>query len=185
MKGLALILLTIITLGCAKVNLQTSQPIKLDINMRVDVYQHVAKDIDDIESIVSGGKKQTKPKEGQSLLNYFIKGAYAQEGLSPQVEEAALRRKDRFSEVTSLEASGVLGENNCGLLEIRDQGQANSSLQKLLSDENSDRAVIYTGVAKKNGTSVSDVHKIYSQKLQENAPAGTPIQDASGSWRIK
>jgi uncharacterized protein YdbL (DUF1318 family) len=185
MRSLTLLLLVIATLGCAKVNLQTSQPIKLDINMRVDVYQHVAKDIDDIENIVSGGKKQAQPKEGQSMLNYFIGNVYAQDNLSPEVEEAALRRQARFSEVYSLEASAVLGENNSGLIEIRDMGRASASLEKLVNDENSDRVIIYAGVAKKNGTSTGDVQKIYAQKLQGNAPRGTPIQDSSGAWKVK
>lgn len=183
MKKFVFVFAIFAVFGCAKVNLQTSQPIKLDINMRVDVYQHVAKDIDDIENIVSGSNKQAQPKEGQSMLNYFIASVYAEDGLSPQVEEAALRRKARFSEVTSLQEKGTIGENSLGLLEIKAAG--GSSLEKLIKEENDDRMIIYKGIAKKNGTSVEEVQKLYAKKLQENAPGGTPIQVSSGEWKIK
>ena len=44
--------------GCASVQVNApKEPIKMDISMRLDVYQHVVKDIDDIESIVAGGGK--------------------------------------------------------------------------------------------------------------------------------
>ena len=54
----------------------------------------------------------------------------------------------------------------------------------MVSDENSDRMVIYKGVAAKNGTSVAEVKDIYAKRLQEDAPAGTPIQKAGG-WTVK
>jgi len=77
-------------IGCARVSLQGSEkPIKVDISMRLDVYQHVEKDADSIENIVSGGKDK------QSFLNLFVSVAYAQEEMSPEVHDAALRRKDR------------------------------------------------------------------------------------------
>src|SRR3989338_2999357 len=92
----------ILIFGCARVRVEVpKEPVKIDISMRLDIYQHVQKDIDDIESIVSGSKEKHKPKDNHSLRNFFIGSAYAQEGLSPEVEEAALRRKDRREELSS------------------------------------------------------------------------------------
>jgi hypothetical protein len=80
--------------GCARVQVRAPKdPIKLDISMRLDVYQHVEKDIDAIENIVSGSGDQ-------GFLDVFVKEAYAADELSPEVEQAALRRRDRRAGLT-------------------------------------------------------------------------------------
>jgi uncharacterized protein YdbL (DUF1318 family) len=178
------VLLVILVMGCASVQVKAPKdPIKVDITMRLDVYQHVEKDIDSIEDIVSG-KAAPKPKGGMQL-NLLFTNAYAEEGLSADVEQAALRRRDRRDELVSWEQKGVIGENSMGLVEAR-SGQAPGGL---VSAENADRMVIYKGIAKKNGTSVEDVQKIYAVRLQEDAPAGTPIEIAAPAgnrvWKTK
>lgn len=179
----------ILSLSCARVRVEVpKEPIKVDISMRLDIYQHVQKDIDDIENIVSGSKE--KPKAGNnSSLNYFVVTAYAQEGLAPEVEDAALRRKDRRTELISWEGKGVVGENMSGLVEIRKPEGATDALEQLVKSENSDRLIIYQAVAEKNGTSVEEVQKLYAKRLQEDAPSGTPIEslNAAGDyeWKIK
>jgi uncharacterized protein len=180
----------ILSLGCARVRVEApKEAIKVDISMRLDIYQHVEKDIDAIENIVSGSQEKQKADNNHSFLNNFISNVYAQEGLSPQVEQAALRRKDRRSGLISWESKGFVGENKSGLVEIVRPDQDNSALGQLISAENSDRMVIYQAVANKNGTSVEDVQKIYAKRLQADAPAGAPIEvlNANGSyeWKIK
>lgn len=185
MKIFILLLVGLLSwLGCARVQVQAPKdPIKLDISMRLDVYQHVEKDIDDIESIVSGSGDQ-------GFLNIFVKEAYAAEGLSPEVEQAALRRRDRRPALVSWQEKGVIGENKSGLLEIRDSAKAGEETRALVNAENNDRMVIYQSVARKNGTSVDDVKKLYAKRLQEDAPAGAPIEvfkeaNSSYEWKIK
>lgn len=181
----------LVLLGCARVKVEGSkEPIKLDISMRLDVYQHVEKDIDAIEDIVSGSKDKNSSGDSRSLLNYFVATAYAQEDLSPQVEEAALRRKERRPELISLEEKGVIGENKSGLVEIRLAGSNDSSTEKLVEAENKDRMFIYEQLAQKNASSLEEVQKLYAKRLQENAPVGTPIEvldEASGvyKWQLK
>ncbi len=178
----------IIILGCARVRVEAPQkPIKVDISMRLDIYQHVEKDIDAIENIVSGTKGKDKAADKQSLLNSFVSFAYAEEGLSPEVEQAALRRKDRYNELISLEEKGAVGENKNGFVEARDAKNAGSS-EELIKSENSDRMLIYKAVAEKNGTSVEEVEKLYAKRLQASAPIGAPIEvlnEASGSYEWK
>ena len=82
-------------LGCARVRVEApKEPIKVDISMRLDIYQHVEKDIDAIENIVSGppGEQKAADKGKQSFLSYFLETAFAEGSLSPEVEKAALRR---------------------------------------------------------------------------------------------
>ena len=171
-----LVICLMFMLGCATVRVQApKEPIKVDISMRLDVYQHIQNDIDAIESLVSG------PGD-QSFLGFFVGTAYAQ-GLSPAVEEAALRRKARLPALTSLESSGVVGENAAGLVVVRSGGDPSAGA--IVSDENNDRMVIYGEIAAKNGTPVSDVQKLYAERLQRDAPAGTPIETPPGNWRTK
>jgi uncharacterized protein len=174
--------LTVGLLGCARVSVQGSkEPIRLDISMRLDIYQHVKNDIDDIENMVSGPKDQAKPKDKQSFLGYFIADAYAQEGLGPDVEQAAMRRKERRSELAGAESRGAIGENKSGMVEIRN---GDGSLQGLVSAENQDRTTIYRAVAQKNGAAIEDVQKLYAKRLQSDAPSGTPIEGPDG-WAKK
>jgi len=190
--SLFFLLSAVFILGCARVRVEApKEPIKVDISMRLDIYQHVTKDIDDIENIVSGAKTAPEKKDKQSGLNYFMATAFAQEvGLSPEVEQAALRRKDRRAELNSWQEKGVAGENKSGLVEIRSPEKADSSVKSLVEAENNDRMTIYQAIAKKNGTSVGDVQELYAKRLQNNAPSGTPIEvlnEATGSyeWQLK
>lgn len=176
----------ILVLGCAKVQVQAPKdPIKVDISMRLDIYQHVENDINAIENIVSGSKAQPVSSDKQSFLGRLMPYAYAQEGLGADVEQAALRRRDRLAALSSQESKGVVGENDAGQVEIRKSQAADSSVRELVSAENADRLIIYKSIAKKNGTSLEDVQKLYAKKLQGSAPSGTPIEVASSNWQIK
>lgn len=181
----------VLSFGCARVRVEApKEAIKVDISMRLDIYQHLEKDINAIEDIVSGSKEKQKSGNNNSLLDSFVSNAYAQDILSPEVEQAALRRKDRYSALVSFEREGVVGENRFGLVEIRIRiTETGAILDALVKAENEDRMIIYQAIAKKNGTSVEDVQKIYVKRLQADAPLGTPIEilTSSGSyeWNIK
>lgn len=113
--------------------------------------------------------------------------AYAAQGLSPDIEAAAFRRKDRYTQLVALQVKGGIGENKLGLLEIR---TADISSKDLVDAENRDRMMIYQAVAQKNGTSVEAVQQLYAQRLQSDAPAGTPIEVLNNStglyeWKVK
>ncbi len=167
-------------LGCARVSMVApKEAIKLDVSMRLDVYQHVAKDIDSIENQVSGPGKKTASQNHQSLLDYFSTNAYAQDDLGPGVQAAVANRRNRRPELVAMEAKGSIGENASGLVEVRA-----GSGQDLVQAENNDRLIIYKAVAQKNGTSLSDVQQMYANRLQADAPSGTPIEGPSG-WSIK
>ncbi len=167
--------------GCARVRMEApKEPIKLDVTMRVDVYQHVVKDINDIEDAVSGSTSKKWPGN-QSLMDLIISKAYADEGLGPEVEAAIEGRKARRPQLISLEAKGVIGENRSGLVEVR---MSDPAAQELMQAENDDRMVIYNAIARKNGSTLEDVQKLYAQRLQGDAVAGTPIEEDIG-WKIK
>ena len=169
--------------GCARVRVEApKEAFKVDISMRLDVYQHVAKDIDSIENIVSGSSQKQAGSDKKSSLNIFVSEAYAQEGLGADVEQAALRRRDRKPQLSQYESNGVIGENGAGMVEIRTA--AGSDVRALVGAENADRMIIYTAVAQRNGTAVVDVQKLYAKRLQGDAPTGTPVE-VDGAWKTK
>lgn len=177
--------------GCARVQVEgPKEAIKVDISMRLDIYQHVSQDIDEIENIVSGGQPVPATPSGQSLRRgFFCSRAYAQEGLSPEVEQAAVRRRDRRPQLAAWQQQGVVGENKDGLAEIRDPSRQDAGLAALVAAENGDRMIIYRAVAQKNNTSVEQVQRLYAERLQNDAPAGTPVETPAGpgifQWKIK
>lgn len=162
--------------GCATVQVQAPKdPIKMDISMRLDVYQHVVKDIDSIESIVSGTRQS-------AFAEFLVTTAFAAD-LDPAVEAAAIRRRDRRDQVAAWQSQGLVGESRAGLLRIR--GSVDASATSVIAQENQDRQLIYEALAAKNGTSVGDIQKVYSERLQQDAPAGTPLEGADGTWTPK
>ncbi len=184
MQFLALGLLVAV-IGCASVEVKAPKdPIKMDIAMRLDVYQHVVKDADDIESIVEGrsGKGATMLS---SVAGFWVGTAYAEDGgLGLEATEAAYRRRDRRADLIALEVKGVLGEANTGLVTARGSS-ADANAQAILSAENSDRMIIYRAIARKNGSSVQDVQKVYAERIREGLPSGALFQSADGSWSNK
>ncbi|MFA5388419.1 MAG: DUF1318 domain-containing protein [Candidatus Omnitrophota bacterium] len=154
-------------IGCARVRVEApKEAIKLDVSMRLDIYQHVVKDIDAIEDIVSGKEEKLPAPKNGSRLDIFVKEAYAEDLLSPEVERAALNRRDRRPQLLSLEEKGIVAENDRGLVEARDG--LDPSARALVEAENNDRMVIYKALAAKNGISVEEVQKIYSKKLRDS-----------------
>ena len=96
-KNVLFALIFLAGLGCARVRVEApKEAIKVDVSMRLDIYQHVEKDIDNIENMVSA-------KDKHSLLGLFETKAYADDNLGPQVQQAIERRKDRRADLIALE----------------------------------------------------------------------------------
>jgi len=154
--------------ACAKVNVETKKPIRVDINMRVDVYQHLLKDVEAIESEVYG-------KEKKKLNGIFsLKKVYAAE-YSSVVEEAIKRRKERSSKLKEYFDQGIIGENKEAYIEIVKEdfpSVMREKIVKLVEEENKDREMIYKATAEKNGVTVSQVEKVFFQTHYKRAPQG-------------
>ena len=170
-------------LGCARVTVDSKQPIKVDVTMRLDIYQHVAKDVTAIEDMISApiaGSGKT------SFLFFGVNEAYAQEepDYPSDVKAAIERRKERRDALTSFEAKGAIGENARGLVEVKD-ASAGSEVSKLVSEENSDRNIIYKYVASKNGAAQDETGRLFAKRIQADAPPGTPSEAPDGSWNTR
>ena len=106
-------------------------------------------------------------------------------GLLPTPGAGAGALKDRMRarqpEIIQLKASGRLGENNLGFLEIR-QGNAD---RPLVDEENQDRRQVYQRIAEHQQTSAELVGRRRAAQIAERAAPGTWLQSPRGDWYRK
>ncbi len=157
------------TLSCASLNVQTKKPIKVDINMRVDVYQHVVKDVESLESQVYG---EPESKQLNALFSWGY--AYAAE-YSPEVTNALTRRKRRAGRLEAFLKAGYIGENRDALLEVISKNipdNLKEEVEGIVKDENADREIVYRATAEKNGITIDEVRKVFFNDHYRRAKEG-------------
>jgi len=89
------------------------------------------------------------------------------------------RMKDRLPRIIELKAAGIVGENNQGFLAFIG---GNQSEQALVEAENQDRQLVYSAIAKQQGTTADVVGRRRALQIAENAKPGEWLQDAGGKW---
>ena len=92
------------------------------------------------------------------------------------------RIQQRLAELDSLKASGAVGENNRGYIEVRGGGSAAGSVT---AAENSDRAVVYAAIAQQTGSSVDMVARARARQIAQNSAPGVWLQRDNGEWYKK
>lgn len=161
MKKLGAILIVFMLLGCARVAVETKKPLKVDINMRLDVYQHVVNEAESIEDQIYGN--------GNAEMNFLlgVSEVYAADNLSEAIE----RRKERAPRIESYFNKGYIGEDRNGYLKLI-KSDAPDEVKKVIVKENKDRRIIYQNTANKNNTKLSAVEKIFFKDHYKRAPSG-------------
>jgi uncharacterized protein YdbL (DUF1318 family) len=183
--GVRIALVLLLLMGCARVRFESKDPIKVDVTMRLDIYQHVAKDVAAIEDLITSGSEKKDAKASPKSLSWLgVAEVYAQddlEGSYPSDVQAAIeRRKARRQELLALESEGAVGENALGFVVVKKAGAAS-----LVEEENNDRRMIYQYVASKNQAGVDNTGRVFAKRIQEDAPQGTPLEGPDGQWRVK
>jgi uncharacterized protein YdbL (DUF1318 family) len=95
-------------------------------------------------------------------------------------------RKDqekRLPALDALKASGVVGENNQGFVEVR--GNGGDYAANLVADENHDRAVVYTLFACKYNMAPKQVGLRRARTIAEKSKPGIWLQAPDGTWYQK
>ena len=114
----------------------------------------------------------------------FAEGKYSIKEMTPEVQSALDNRRDRFEQLRTLKASGAVGENNQGYVQVLKQADGSDSL---VAAENSDRKVIYQTIAQQNGleNAVGTIESVFAQVQRDKAAAGEQIQTEDGRWTAK
>jgi len=141
------------------VNLATSQPIKVDISMRLDVYQH------NRDGIKKPGANTT--------------------AVAPVDPEAS--RRNRMADVQLFKNSRLVGESRDGLLSIQGNapGDYGEYVRKTVAQENADRMAMMKASAEKDKTPLSDLQQKQAELWRNRAFTGEliEVQEAEGSWK--
>ncbi|MDB6115839.1 MAG: hypothetical protein JWQ62_2784 [Lacunisphaera sp.] len=97
--------------------------------------------------------------------------------------ELRSRMAARLSAIDDLKAKGAIGENNRGMVEVRDASASNAS--SVVAEENRDREAVYAIIAKETGASPDSVARARAKQIAANSRGGVWVQDESGEWKKK
>lgn len=160
-------LLTVTTAGAAlfltacagpTVNLATPQPIKVDIAMRLDVYQHAKE-----------ASKKSTPTSTTST-------------------DPAEARRNRMADIQTFKNSRLVGEGRDALLAIRVEtpGDYGDFIRKTVDAENADRMALMKSEAEKQKTSLPQIQTKQASLAAKLAFKGEWIElvkaDGSSEW---
>ena len=112
-----------------KVDLASPDPIKVDVNMRLDVYQY---------------KGDEPGKKDEAEVGY---------------EEAVQRQRNRMGEIQKLKDNRFVGEDHRGLLHLREKpaGDWGDYVERTVNQENDDRTILMRHEAKESNRALHEV----------------------------
>jgi len=150
--------------GCSapSVNLATSEPIKVDIAMRLDVFQH---------NPTADKKPAAKPASEPA-------GA-----ADPQT-----RRRNRLADIQQFKNSRIVGEGHESLVVIRvdTPGDYGDYIRKVVAEENDDRMTLMKAAADKEKISLPEIQKrqaaIWQKMAFKDEWIEVPAPDGSWKW---
>lgn len=146
-----------------KIQLNTPEPIKVDMKITLDVYQHEA---------AGGGK------------------AKEVEAVPADLAEVNRRKFNRQQEIQELKNNRYVAETHRGLLYLRDQpaGTYGGYVKKTVEDENADRKSLMLEEAAKQKRELHDIEKERHEAAVHAAFAGeyieVPDPAKPGAWKI-
>ena len=106
------------------------------------------------------------------------------QALSAADDAATIKKNmaDRKPKIEALKKAGTIGENKTGYLEAMKDAKLEDADKKLVEDENKDRKVIYTAIAKKEGSTADHVGELRAKQIRSKANEGDYIQEEDGKW---
>jgi uncharacterized protein len=129
------------------------------------------------------------------VLEVLVPAAHAQQPdiniSSPAIDALRQSMRARQPELAPHYRSGAVGFGRDGLVAIRDLNavplRERATVQRLVADENKDRAALYREIARANGQPEweASIRDTFARVWVEEAPAGHWYQDAGGAWRQK
>jgi hypothetical protein len=149
--------------GCQSIPIDvgTSQPVKVDISMKVDVYQHA------------------DPNAAKKPV------------VQVAPTDVAKSRRNRMAEIQILKNSRIVGENHAGYLEVRNSppGEYGDYVRGTVDAENADRARLIEKIAKEIAIPVTQAERQQAELFRKDAFVGEWIEvpDATGkfAWKQK
>lgn len=130
-----------------------------------------------------------------AIANFIIPAAQAQQPdiniSTPAINKATAMMQARHQALSPYYDSGAVGMENNGLITIKDDKliplKDRNKVKGLVADENRDRNMLYTELARANGHPEweNEIRKTFARRWIANAPRGWWYKDASGRWQQK
>ncbi|MDD5198273.1 MAG: DUF1318 domain-containing protein [Terrimicrobiaceae bacterium] len=162
--GLGLAVASLLLAGCKtpSINLATSEPIKVDIAMRLDVYQHA-------------------PENGAPKSSAVPMSPPATSG------KPAERIKNRQADIQVFKNSRLVGEGRDGLLAILTEpaGDYGDYVRRAVGSENADRMAQMKALAEKQKRPLPDVQKEQAALWANRSFKGEwiEVRDSGGNFQ--
>ena len=149
----------LLPVGCQgpTVRLSTPEPIVVDINMRVDIYERGV------------GSPAAKGAPGTDL------------------PAADARRRSRMGDIQTFKNSRLVGEGRDGLLSVlsRPEGRYGAYVEKTVAEENADRVVVMRQLGVERKLSLADVQAQQGELWRNRSFSGEWIEvpQDNNTWR--
>ncbi len=109
-------------------------------------------------------------------------GLFSSIAVAENAADIKQRMTQRLPAIDGFKAKEIIGENNRGLIEVR---QAAPGADSIVSEENRDREAVYVLIAQKEGTAADAVGRARAKQIAANSRSGVWLQDESGKWYKK
>lgn len=155
-------LLPFVLAACSgpNVNLSTPEPIVVDINMRVDIYE----------------RSGTATPEQQTGV-----------GATENVPAADARRRARMGDIQTFKNSRLVGENRAGLLVVleKPEGSYGRYVEKTVGEENADRLVMMRQLSTERSLPLEDIQSQQGELWRNRSFNGEWIEilQDNNRWR--
>jgi len=155
--------------GCRGVPLRitTPRPVKVDVTLRVDIYQH-----DGANS--ANAANSTEPAPGSTST-------------APGTDDEETRRRGRMAQIQSFKNSRLVGEDHTGRLQVieRPSGNYGSFVEQTVTAENGDRDTLMRAEAAQRRVPLATVETERAQQWRERSFPGEWIElrQADGTWK--
>jgi uncharacterized protein YdbL (DUF1318 family) len=116
------------------------------------------------------------------LIFAFVFGAGVLSARAEDLGPVKARMKQRLAKIDELKASGAIGENNRGFVEVRDGG---GGAADVVAAENRDREAVYAAIAKQAGSSADRVGRARARHIAAASAPGVWLQREDGGWYKK
>lgn len=152
-SGVILVMVAALTAGCSPtIKVATPDPVKIDVNMNVDVYtkSDPKKQKDEANQMQAALDRRNRMSEVQSLKNDRVIG----------------ESREGYLEIRK----------------VPDDSKYADYEKKVVTSENNDRAVIYLSAAQKDGTPMEMIQRDYAKLWRDRSFPGEWIQRDDGTW---
>jgi hypothetical protein len=194
--GFFLVVLCVLYMSCGPtVTIDPpDKPIEINVNVRIDIYNHVAAVNDDIYGNVTDEEGNGEPTSRRYILpGVFMQSAYGATD-TQNYNEAKDRRKARARDIMRYKKDGSIGEDHLGDVaviqsdKIKNDKSYASRVKETVKKENSDRAIMYEIDAAKQGVSVDQIRAANALYWRDNSKDGEWIEVKRGDdwvWKRK